>query len=113
MAFMPIDGSFQAAYRELEQRMKSLAETDGDIYLPNAEPDGPVDYVVICMEPSLGRWARSPDHARARVKAGFRNFLSSLEDFILHYSVRHYLCGPGQRYHMTDLSKGVSRPEQH
>jgi hypothetical protein len=98
---------FHTAYRELEERMKALAEADGDIFLPNPEPLGPAHYVLICMEPSLGRWARTAGHARARVEAGFRNFLSSIEDFILHFCVQRYLCNSQERYHMTDLSKGA------
>jgi hypothetical protein len=106
------DLSFHAAYRELEGRMKRLAEADGDIFLPNPEPGGPVQYVLICMEPSLGRWARSSDQARRRIEAGFRNFLFSIEDFILHYSIRRYLCRSAQRYHITDLSKGAMLVER-
>ena len=87
--------------------MKALAEADGDVFLPNPEPLGTVQYVLICMEPSLGWWARSADHARSRVEAGFRNFLFSIEDFILHFCVRRYLCGPAERYHITDFSKGA------
>ena len=102
-----VTGRFHSAYDELRQRMKALVEADGDVYLPNPDPEAPVQYVLICMEPSLGRWARSPDHARSRVEAGFRNFLFSIEDFILHFCARRYLCGPGQRYHITDLSKGA------
>jgi hypothetical protein len=104
---MRIDGSFHTAYRELEERMRALTEANGDVFLPNPEPLGPVHYVLICMEPSLGRWAQSADHARSRVEAGFRNFLFSIEDFILHFCVRQYLCESGQRYHITDLSKGA------
>ena len=104
---MRIDEGFRAAYRELEARMKVLAEVDGDVFLPNPEPSRPVEYVFVCMEPSLGRWARSPDEARAKVEAGFRNFLSSIEDFILHFCIQQYLCEPTQRYHITDLSKGA------
>jgi hypothetical protein len=104
---MRIDGSFQTRYRALEERMRALAEDDGDIYLPNPEPEGPVQYVLICMEPSLGHWARSAEEARARVAAGFRNFLTSMEAMILHFCVRHYLCGPAERYHITDFSKGA------
>jgi hypothetical protein len=106
-ATMPIDTPFHAAYRELQHRMKSLAESDGDIFLPNPEPEGPARSVLICMEPSLGRWARSAEDGKARVEAGFRNFLSSLGDFILHFATSHYLCKPGERYHITDLSKGA------
>jgi hypothetical protein len=105
---MGIDGTFRAAYRELEERMRALAEDeDDDVFLPNLEPEGPVDYLLICMEPSLGRWARSSDEAKSKVKAGFRNFLPSDETAILHFSIRRYLCTPAQRYHITDLSKGA------
>jgi hypothetical protein len=104
---MRVDGSFQAAYRDLEGRMKALAEGDGDVFLPNPEPEGPVDYVFICMEPSLGHWARSPEEAKSKVDAGFRNFLFSTETSILHFCIRHYLCKPTQRYHITDFSKGA------
>jgi hypothetical protein len=106
----PLDSrhhAFQLAYRALEQKMKVLAEEDGMVFLPNPSPGGPADYVLICMEPSLGRWATSEGQARERVEAGFRNFLSSIEDFIVHLCARTYLCGPGQHYHVTDLSKGA------
>jgi hypothetical protein len=104
---MRVDEIFHVKYRELEERMKALAESEGDVFLPNMEPEGLVQYVLICMEPSLGRWARSADEARAKVKAGFRNFLFSMEDFILHFCARRYLCKPEERYHITDLSKGA------
>jgi len=53
---MRIDGSFQVAYRGLEERMRAHAEADGDVFLPSPEPEAPVQYVLICMEPSLA-WA--------------------------------------------------------
>jgi len=98
---------FIRAYRDLDQRMKAFAESDGDVYLPNPEPTGPVDYVLICMEPSLGHWARSAEEARARVASGFRNFLAGIEPMLLHFSARRFLCDNGQRYHITDFSKGA------
>ena len=88
---MRIDEGFRAAYRELEARMKVLAEADGDVFLPNPDPLGPVEYVFVCMEPSLGRWARSADEAKSKVDAGFQNFISSIEDFILHFCIQQYL----------------------
>jgi hypothetical protein len=93
--------------RDLELRFSTLAERDGSIYLPNFMPTGPVDYVFIGMEPSLGAWASSPGDARAKIAAGFRNFMWSMEDFILHTSARQYLCEPGQTYYVTDISKGA------
>jgi hypothetical protein len=92
--------------------MQVLAEADGDVFLPNPEPLGPVEYVFVCMEPSLSRWARSADEARSKVEAGFRNFLSSIEDFILHFCIQQYLCASTQRYHITDLSKGAMLVER-
>jgi hypothetical protein len=99
--------AFRAAYERLEARMKRLAEADGDVFLPNPEPSRPVKYLLIGMEPSLGRWARSREEADAKVEAGFRNFVSSIEDFILHFCVRHYLWSGSESYHITDLSKGA------
>jgi hypothetical protein len=98
---------FNMAYSALEQRMQTLAEADGDVFVPNLTPPGPVDHVFICMEPSLGRWARSVDEGRARVAEGMRNFLGSIEDQILHFSSRHYLCASDEHCFVTDLSKGA------
>jgi hypothetical protein len=102
---MVADG-FLTAYRELEARFRTLAEADGDIYLPNPEPAGQAEYVFICMEPSIARWGLDPEMGRRKIEAGFRNFVSTPEDFLLHFAIRKYLCRPGQRYHITDLSKG-------
>jgi len=93
-------------YRALECRMKAQAQADGDVFLPNPEPSKPVDYVFVCMEPSLGRWAGSADEAREKVDAGFRNFVSSMENSILHFCIRRYLCEREQLC-MTDISKGA------
>jgi len=87
--------------------MKALAESDGHVYLPNPEPTERVDYILICMEPSLGGWARSAAEARDKVASGFRNFITDIEPMLLHFSVRRFLCERGQRYHITDFSKGA------
>ena len=78
-----------------------------NVFLPNFRPKEPADHVLICMEPSLGRWAGTPEAGRQRIAEGFRNFTWSIEDFILHTAARRYLCGPSQTYHLTDLSKGA------
>jgi hypothetical protein len=98
---------FEQAYNQLELRMRDLAKRKGEIYVPNIVPHGPVDYIFICMEPSLGEWARNRDEAENRLKAGFRNFLDGFNTMILHYAIRNYLCRNNQRYHITDLSKGA------
>jgi hypothetical protein len=103
-----MENEFKRAYRNLEQRMKALAEPDDNgVYLPNPEPTGTVDYIFVCMEPSLGRWARSVEDARTKVAKGFRNFLAGIEPMLLHFSARRFLCDTGQRYHITDFSKGA------
>jgi hypothetical protein len=99
--------NFQHSYQELERRMKDLAEKDGNVYLPNPEPSGLVDYVFICMEPSLGGWAKDRVEAEQKVKNGFRNFLNGYDPMILHFSIRRFLCKSDQRYHITDISKGA------
>ncbi len=98
---------FNTRYQELVLRMRARAAADGDIFLPNPAPNSPVDYALVCMEPSLGLWAPTPEIAAGRINAGFRNFIYSLEDFILHFCADRYLCGEGQRYFVTDVSKGA------
>jgi hypothetical protein len=90
----------------LEEKFAAAAAADGDIYLPNFTPFAPVDAILIGMEPSL-RWTRTPGGAALRIAAGFRNFMWSPEDFILHYAARHFLCSNGRTYHITDVSKGA------
>jgi hypothetical protein len=101
--------TFVDQMRRLEGEFSRLAKAEGTIYLPNSTPSSPVDVVLIGMEPSLGWWARTPDEANRKVEEGFRNFMYSIEDFILHFCVRQYLCGPDDAYHVTDVSKGAMR----
>ncbi len=104
--------NFANQMRDLEQKYAALAAADGDIYLPNFTPAAPVDAVLIGMEPSLGRWARTPGDAAAAIAAGLRNFMWSPEDFILHYTARRFLCAAGETYHVTDISKGAMTVKQ-
>lgn len=108
-----LDGnSFAKKYAALEERFRELAEAGGDIYIPNIRPSGPVDHVLIAMEPSFGRWARTPEAARQQLADGFQNFLYSPEDFLLHFAVQRYLCSGGETYHVTDFSKGAMLVEK-
>jgi hypothetical protein len=103
----PTKMSFATQMRDLEREFAAAAAVDGDVYLPNFTPAGPVDAVLIGMEPSLGWWARTPAEAAQKIAAGFRNFMWSPEDFILHYAARRSLCSAGGTYHVTDISKGA------
>src|SRR5437879_5864574 len=91
--------------RDLESRCAARANEDADLYLPNFTPSAPVDAVLIAMEPSLSGRPRA--EAESRIAAGFRNFMWSPEDFILHYAARCALCPLGGTYHITDISKGA------
>jgi hypothetical protein len=103
--------TFATQIRDLEQEFAAAAAVDGDVYLPNFTPSGPVDAVLIGMEPSLGRWGRTPAEAALWIAAGFRNFMWSPEDFILHHAARRSLC-PAGTYHITDISKGAMTVEK-
>ncbi len=99
--------NFATRMRALEQEFVAAAAVDRDVYLPNFTPKGPVDAVLIGMEPSLGRWGRPSERAVEKIGAGLRNFMWSPEDFILHYATRQSLCSADETYHITDVSKGA------
>ncbi len=101
--------NFREQYKKLEQRFQRQANSDGDLYLPNVTPSEQVDFVFIAMEPSLYAWADSVEDAEKKINKGFRNFLYSFDNFLLHHAVKEYLCSKGQTYHITDISKGAMR----
>ena len=102
--------TFKEAYRVLEGEFRQRVEEDNrhwnfeSIFLPNVEPAGPVDYVLVGMEPSLGGWADDLEDAQRKIDGGFRNFCGV---WILHHPVREYLCRDGETYYVTDLAKGA------
>ena len=104
---------FQTEYAELERFFQQQVDEDNaehgcqGIFLPNIPPSKPVDFVLIAMEPSLGRWAKSLEEAQEKIDRGFKTFALSTEDFILHYCLRKYLCRDNETYHITDISKGA------
>ena len=100
---------FPEKYARLEHRFRDQAECDrikyepGGGYLPNFTPSGPVDYILVAMEPPTGGSGRREGPAPEPPL----KFYWSVEDFILQYCAREYLCRPGETYHITDLAKGV------
>ena len=106
--------TFEEAYSALEDDFRQRVEEDKQsgvkcIFLPNVEPIGPVDYVLVGMEPSLGGFAKGKGYARLeyaqrKIDLGFRIFC---EVWILHYPVRTFLCQDGESYYVTDLAKGA------
>ena len=105
--------TFNEACKELEQAFERQVAKDNkrglneSIFLPHIRPAGPADFVLVGMEPSLGRWASNRDEARKKIERGFKNFTWSAEDFILHFCIKNYLCTGGRTYYITDLSKGA------
>ena len=103
--------TFSEKYKVLESKFENQVDCDNrelDIqseYVRNFIPPGPVDYVLIAMEPSTGvPWNMPAKHvAHSQID---RNFSLSVEDFILHFSIRQYLCQGEKTYHLTDLAKG-------
>ena len=98
--------SFSEQYAALEGKFKEQVEKDNEdlgiesCFLANVAPKAQVDYVLVAMEPS-----------RPANIDSIKNFAVSVEDFILHFCAKEYLCkGECERtYHITDLSKGAMR----
>ena len=101
--------TFLEKYENLERAFERQVAKDanGSTFLPNIRPEGPVDFVLIGQEPSCGNG--NPDKDREVTDRVDRNFSGSLEDFILHFCVKEYLCKGGKTYYLTDLSKGAMK----
>jgi hypothetical protein len=95
---------FAIRLSELEARMKAQADADGDVYVPCPRPVGPVDAVLVGMEPSWS-WAGTREKAGQRLAAGFLNFIEGdLHMWVLRHCARRAF---GSAYHLTDFSKGA------
>ena len=72
---------FKRKYSKLVRHFKKIAEGEESIFLPNIPPNDQVDYVLIAMEPSLGRWNPSKNEdeqkrvAEDKIREGFHNFI--------------------------------------
>ncbi len=97
--------TFRQDYLSLENEFKDQIEEDNEklkipsFYLPNVEPKGKVDFVLVAMEPS----GTAKEDGQPHVP---RNFMASYEDFLTQFCLRKYLCRDGQSCHVTDLAKG-------
>ncbi len=104
--------TFDEAYAELELKFRAQVKEDKDEhgedseYVSNTGPVGPVDFVLIAMEPSIGIPRGYLDSCTPP-----QGFSWQTQDFILHYCIRNYLCKSGRTYHITDLSKGAMKPK--
>ena len=103
--------TFQQRYAALEDKFKAQVDEDNtlnaenpSVYLPNLAPEDRVNFVLVAMEPSTGGGAGDLKQGKAFSP---KNFTGSVEDFILHFCVKEYLCAGGKTYYLTDLSKGA------
>jgi len=77
------------------------------IYLPNPIFTPTPKYCLVAMEPSLGGMA--VEIFQNLINQGFKNFLYSQGDFILHYCAYNFLCNGSFDYLISDLSKGAMK----
>ncbi|MDD5591588.1 MAG: hypothetical protein PHY18_06685 [Dehalococcoidales bacterium] len=108
------ESQFRQNYSSLIKKFRNHAKSEGTFYLPNPiVPKERADYILIGMEPSFGRWAKGKNPverskvAQGFLNKGFKNFAFTIEDFIMHYCTRTYLCSESETYYVTDLSKGA------
>lgn len=101
----------------IEEKALALCQAEQSIYLPNISPASEsIDYIFITMEPSL-KWHQDL-HSKGLdpLAMGLHNFSFSIEDFILHYCIRKFLCQSekkeGITYYLTDLAKGALKIQE-
>lgn len=78
-------------------------------FLPNPEICLRPSFCLIGMEPSVKKGGL--EQTRLDIQQGYKNFLHSEEDFILHYCAYTFLCNGLYDYNITDLAKGAMPTE--
>lgn len=115
---MIISEAFDDKYDCLEERMKHQVLIDEEehglkcVYLPNIRPVGKVDYILVALEPIIATRNKINDKEKFRrfvelCKGGFKNFIWSPNDAVLHFCAYKYLCNESMDYYITDISKGA------
>lgn len=107
--------TFDEAYSKLEEKFQAMVEEDGKSYgiesyfLPNMKIEGPVDFVLVGMEPGLS----GLDFETGARKAAARkitNWGNCPEKTTLEYAVHNYLGAKGGSFYFTDLAHGAMKP---
>ena len=106
--------TFKQAYKELEEKFKARVDLDKHIhgveslFLPNVEPTGQVDYVLVGMEPGLNAMDLKTAEGRRSTRATFENWGRCPQTNTLVFAVWKYLCGKDKtKYYFTDLAHGA------
>ena len=105
--------TFEQAYKELEDKFRWMVGKDEicygikSVFLPNIRPPGPVDYVIVGMEPGLNRM--NFETASTKIADGkFKNWGARPQKSTLVFAVWKYLCDKDQtKYYFTDLAHGA------
>ena len=105
MVFNEEYASLESAFLE-RVRLDNADNWPHSHFVSNFVPKGPADFVLIAMEPSLGGGQPHNPATCECIDSQSKNFAFSIEDFILHFCIRQYLCQVGKTYHLTDLAKG-------
>jgi hypothetical protein len=71
-----------------------------------------VDYILVALEPIIATRNKKNDKEKFRrfvelCKGGFKNFIWSPNDAVLHFCAYKYLCNESMDYYITDISKGA------
>ena len=110
--------AFDAKYDSLEKRMIHQIRNDEKeldlkcVYLPNIRPVREVDYILVALEPIIATRNIENDKEKFRrftelCNGGFKNFIWSSNDAVLHFCAYKYLCSESMNYYITDISKGA------
>ena len=102
---------FTERYAELEAKFRQQVVDDwqhgiGSLYWPVIPPKGPVDYVLISMEPS-DRQKHGEPTVNDQKSVPPYNQAAGTENYLFNHCVREYLCQGNETYHLTDLAKGA------
>ena len=106
--------TFAQAYSELEDKFKAMVYKDkhshgiDSVFLPNVEPTGQVDYVLVGMEPGLSGCDKDFETAKQKIAEGkCENWGRYPQENTLVFAVWKYLCDEDKAtYYFTDLAHG-------
>ena len=106
--------TFAQAYSELEDKFKAMVYKDkhshgiDSVFLPNVEPTGQVDYVLVGMEPGLSGCDKDFETAKKKIAEGkCENWGRYPQENTLVFAVWKYLCDEDKtKYYFTDLAHG-------
>ena len=109
--------TFAQAYSELEDKFKAMVDLDNrchdikSLFLPNVEPTGQVDYVLVGMEPGLSGCDKDFETAKQKIAEGkCENWGRYPQENTLVFAVWKYLCDEDKAtYYFTDLAHGTMK----